>query len=49
MPSGPQSRSERYAETVRPVAMRPWAMAMPTRADTTGLATENELTVESWR
>jgi hypothetical protein len=29
--------------------MRPWAMAMPTRADTTGLATENELTVESCR
>jgi hypothetical protein len=28
--------------------MRPSAMAMPTKADTTGLAIENELTVASW-
>jgi hypothetical protein len=29
--------------------MRPWAMAMPIRAEMTGLATENELTVASCR
>jgi hypothetical protein len=29
--------------------IRPWAMAIPTSADTTGFATENELTVESCR